>query len=133
MLNRTNLTQTALLNGLNLGTRSLVLGTSLNTNGKALTLRHSHHGFMRAGMSWYAVKPVMERIYGVPEIPVSFSVPRFSQDFLSRSASKRPRPQGCDKQPCLRVDISVGRLRDFADDVARRARLAAASAAAVGA
>ncbi len=37
MLNRTNLTQTALLNGLNLGTRSLVLGTSLNTNGKALT------------------------------------------------------------------------------------------------
>lgn len=76
MLNRTNLTQTALLNGLNLGTRSLVVGTSLNSNGQALVIRSSHHGFMRAGTTWHVGKSTIKRISCVPVVSVPCSPPR---------------------------------------------------------
>ena len=50
MLNRTNLTLSALSNRLNLGTRSLVLTTSVN-NGAALHIRHAHQDVMRDVMA----------------------------------------------------------------------------------
>lgn len=130
MLNRTNLTQTALLNGLYLGTRSLVLGTSLNSNGKALTVRDSHHGFMRDGMKWHVVKSVLKRIYDVPEIPIPCSEPQASQFQSPRSASKRPGSLGfIAYKPCFPVDSTASRLRGFAAVAAKRANSAAAAAA----
>jgi len=131
MLNRTNLTQTALLNGLNLGTRSLVLGTSLNTKGNALTVRANHHGLMRAGMSWHAVKPVMKRIYDIPEIPIPCFVPQSPQFESSRSASKRPGSLGrLTARRCSLGNSIADRSRDVAVGVARRASTAVAAAAA---
>lgn len=131
MLNRTNLTQTALLNGLNLGTRSLVLGTSLNSNGKALIIRDSHHGLMRAGMVWHAVKPVMKRIYDVPEIPIPCFEPQSPQFQSSRSTSKRAGSPGHTMaKQCSLVDLIADRLSDVAAGVVRRASTAAVAAAA---
>jgi hypothetical protein len=131
MLNRTNLTQTALLNGLNLGTRSLVLGTSLNTNGQALTVRKSHHGVMRVGMSWYVVKPIIDSIYDDPAIPILASgLPRIpSSSFESKS--KSPRPLRFKKRrPCARFGSIEGRPGELAAAAPRRARALAAAAAA---
>jgi hypothetical protein len=50
MLNRNNLTLSALSNRLNLGTRSLVLQASVD-NGKALRIRHAHQDVMRETMA----------------------------------------------------------------------------------
>ncbi len=50
MLNRNNLTLSALSNRLNLGTRSLVLNASVD-NGKALRIRHAHQDVMRETMA----------------------------------------------------------------------------------
>ena len=50
MLNRTNRTLSANLNRLNLGTRSLVLVTSLNNGNATLRVRHAHEDAMRDGM-----------------------------------------------------------------------------------
>ena len=57
MLNRTNLTLSALAlsNGLNLGTRSLAANADVNIDGQTLCIRHSHHDVMREGMVWYVV------------------------------------------------------------------------------
>jgi len=58
MLNRTNLTLSALSNRLNLGTRSLAVNASVNNRGQALTLRpsfHDHH-VMREGTVWDVVR-----------------------------------------------------------------------------
>ena len=41
MLNRTNLTLSALSNRLNLGTRSLALNASVNNGGQTLRIRHA--------------------------------------------------------------------------------------------
>jgi len=59
MLNRTNLTLSALSNRLNLGTRSLVLNTGVD-NGTALAIRHAHHDVMRDAMAaeFVTVRPV---------------------------------------------------------------------------
>lgn len=54
MLNRNNLTLSALSNRLNLGTRSLVLQTSVN-NGTALRIRHPHHDVMREPLAVFQV------------------------------------------------------------------------------
>jgi hypothetical protein len=131
MLNRTNLTQTALLNGLNLGTRSLVLGTSLNTNGQALTVRDSHHGVMRVGMSWHVVKPIIDSIYDDPEIPITASgQPRFPAfSFDSKSKSTRP-ARFKKRRPCAGFGSIEGRSGELATVAPRRARALAAAGAA---
>ena len=51
MLNRTNRTLSANLNGLNLGTRSLAVSANINTGDlQTLRTRHEHHVVMRDGM-----------------------------------------------------------------------------------
>jgi hypothetical protein len=75
MLNRTNLTLSALAltNGLNLGTRSLAASASVNTDGDLVRILHSHHGVMREGMKWYSIVSVSKPRWGIPVIPDSFS------------------------------------------------------------
>jgi hypothetical protein len=68
MLNRTNLTLSALSNRLNLGTRSLVLNTSVNHGAHAQHIRHSHHDVMRDRMVWYAVFSFKPGKYDIPPI-----------------------------------------------------------------
>jgi hypothetical protein len=72
MLNRTNLTLSALSNRLNLGTRSLVLKTSVNHGGQILRIRHSHHDVMRERMAWYVVSSLIPVKYAIPAISGSF-------------------------------------------------------------
>jgi hypothetical protein len=71
MLNRTNLTLSALSNRLNLGTRSLVLGTGVNHGGQTLRLRNSHHDVMRKRMVWHVVSPFVPSKYDIPPVPGS--------------------------------------------------------------
>jgi len=70
-LNRTNLTLSALSNRLNLGTRSLVLGTGVNHGGNTLRLRHYHHDVMRDRMVWYVVSSFGSSKYDIPPMPDS--------------------------------------------------------------
>lgn len=71
MLNRTNLTLSALSNRLNLGTRSLVLGTGVNHGGQTPRLRQFHHDVMRDRMVWYVVSPFTSPKYDIPPVPDS--------------------------------------------------------------
>jgi hypothetical protein len=74
MLNRMNLTLSALSNRLNRGTRSLVLNTSVNHGVNAQRIRLSHHDVMRDDMSWYVVsfsKPVKHDIPSIPGSKIS--------------------------------------------------------------
>jgi len=71
MLNRTNLTLSALPNRLNLGTRSLVLGTGVNNGGNTLRLRRHHHDVMRERMVWYVVSSFQSSKYDIPPMPDS--------------------------------------------------------------
>ena len=71
MLNRTNLTLSALSNRLNLGTRSLALNASVNHGGQILCIRHLHHDVMRDTMVWYVVSPFAPGKYDIPLIPGS--------------------------------------------------------------
>ena len=83
LLNRTNLTLSALAlsNGLNLGTRSLVANTSANDGDQTLRIRHSHHDVMRERMVWYVVSSIPKPTDAIPAIPSSFS--QQQQDWLS--------------------------------------------------
>ncbi len=74
MLNRTNLTLSALAlsNGLNLGTRSLAANASVNDGDQTLRIRHSHHDVMRERMVWYVVSSNPKPKYAIPAIPSSF-------------------------------------------------------------
>ena len=74
MLNRTNLTLSALAlsNRLNLGTRSLAANASVNFGGQTLRIRQSHHDVMRERMDWYVVLSMPRPRYGIPAIPGSF-------------------------------------------------------------
>jgi len=74
MLNRTNLTLSALAlsNRLNLGTRSLVANASVNFVGQTLRTRQSHHDVMRDRMDWYVVLSIPRPRYAIPAIPGSF-------------------------------------------------------------
>ncbi len=65
MLNRNNLTLSALSNRLNLGTRSLVLTTGVN-NGTALRIRHTHHDVMRNHMEQESVTAIPVGVYAIP-------------------------------------------------------------------
>ncbi len=67
MLTRTNLTLSALSNRLNLGTRSLVLNTSVN-NGTALRIRHAHQDAMRERMGVHFVGEPVRVVYPAPPI-----------------------------------------------------------------
>ena len=61
MLNRTNLTLSALTNRLNLGTRTLVLNASGNNGKSTLRIRQVHHDVMRQRMVWYVVSSFNSR------------------------------------------------------------------------
>ena len=71
MLNRMNLTLSALSNRLNLGTRSLALNASVNHGDQTLRIRHLHHDVMRDTMAWYVVSPFAPGKYDIPPIPGS--------------------------------------------------------------
>jgi hypothetical protein len=74
MLNRTNLTLSALAssNGLNLGTRSLAVNASVNDGDLSLRIRQVHHDVMRERMVWYVVLSIPKPKYAIPTIPSSF-------------------------------------------------------------
>jgi hypothetical protein len=71
MLNRTNLTLSALSNRLNLGTRSLVLATSANHGDQTLRIRHSLHDVMRDRMVWCVVPSFGPQKHDIPPTPDS--------------------------------------------------------------
>jgi hypothetical protein len=109
MLNRMNLTLSALSNRLNLGTRSLVLNTSVNNGGQTLRIRHSHYDVMRERMAWHVVSSFIQVKYAIPAITGSFFpdsqclVPCVSQG-ESRPADAchvepQPRPDCIEIQP----------------------------------
>ena len=74
MLNRTNLTLSALAlsNRLNLGTRSLAANASVNVGGQTLHARQTHHVVMRERMDWYVVLSDPRPRHAIPAIPGSF-------------------------------------------------------------
>jgi hypothetical protein len=67
MLNRNNLTLSALSNRLNLGTRSLVLKTGVN-NGTALRIRNIHHDVMREHAGWFFATSAPVEVCVIPPI-----------------------------------------------------------------
>ena len=75
MLNRTNLTLSALAlsNRLNLGTRSLAANAGVNNGDQTFRTRYSHHVVMREGMVWYVVSSIPKPGHAIPAIPGSFS------------------------------------------------------------
>ncbi len=90
MLNRTNLTLSALSNRLNLGTRSLALNTSVKHGDQTLRIRHLHHDVMRSTMAWYVVSPFVPDKYDIPAIPGSI-IP-----------GQQQQPNGCTGQEASR-------------------------------
>jgi hypothetical protein len=81
MLNRNNLTLSALSNRLNLGTRSLVLTTGVNNNGTALRIRHTHHDVMRKHMEPDYVTSIPVEAYAIPPMtgPATATAARFKK------------------------------------------------------
>ncbi len=77
MLNRNNLTLSALFNRLNLGTRSLVLA-SVNNGDTVLRIRHTYHDAMREHMAAFFAASIPVEVQEVPPItgPVSTDLPR---------------------------------------------------------
>jgi hypothetical protein len=69
MLNRTNRTLSANLNRLNLGTRSLALGTGINNGAQSSRIRihHTHRVVMRAGMVGFCWPRIPD---SRPELPL---------------------------------------------------------------
>ena len=110
LMNRTNLTLSALAfsNGLNLGTRSLAANASVNDGDQTLRTRHSHHDVMRERMVWYVVSSIPKPMYAIPAIPGSF----FQQQ--QRPSSCLTSPQGE-----VAVDVSVIPVPRPADLVGR--------------
>jgi hypothetical protein len=83
MLNRNNLTLSALSNRLNLGTRSLVLTTGVN-NGTALRIRSTHHDVMREHAGWYFAASTPVEVCVVPPItgPASAAAARLKKAWV---------------------------------------------------
>jgi hypothetical protein len=75
MLNRTNLTLSALAlsNRLNLGTRSLAANAGVNHGAQTLCILHSYHDVMRERMVWYVVSSIAKPRHAIPAIPGSLS------------------------------------------------------------
>ena len=113
MLNRTNLTLSALAlsNRLNLGTRSFAANASVNFGGQTLRTRQSHHDVMRERMDWYVVLSIPRPRYAIPAIPGSFF--HVLQRQLSFVTSE---------QSPVAVDVLSYPSRDPADLVGRRER-----------
>lgn len=113
MLNRTNLTLSALAlsNGLNLGTRSLAVNAGVNDGDQTLRIRHSHQDVMRERMVWYVVSSISKPMYAIPSIRGSF----FQQ---------QQRPSSCVTLPQGDVPVDVCVIPDPrpADLVGRRER-----------
>jgi hypothetical protein len=113
LMNRTNLTLSALAlsNGLNLGTRSLAVNASVNDGDLTLRTRHSHHDVMRERMVWHVVSSIIQPMYAIPAIPGSL----FQQ---------QQRPSSCVTSPQgeVAVDVSVIPVPRPADLVGRRER-----------
>jgi hypothetical protein len=112
MLNRTNLTLSALAlsNGLNLGTRSLAANASVNDGDQILRTRHSHHDVMRERMVWYVVSSIPKPTDAIPAIPSSFSQQPFScvtlpQGGVAVAVCVEPEPRPADlvgrPEPCV--------------------------------
>jgi hypothetical protein len=111
MLNRTNLTLSALAlsNRLNLGTRSLAANASVNFDGQTLRTRQSHHDVMRERMDWYVVLSIPRPRYAIPAIPGSFF--QIQQGQLSCVTSE---------QSVVAVNVCVDSVPRPADLVGRR-------------
>ncbi len=94
MLNRTNLTQSALTNRLNLGTRALALNAIASHGKRTQRIRHVHLDVMRQKPMWRDVSPFSKVDYDIPHVPGSI-LPG-SQQRPIRCSSQRPRrTQGC--------------------------------------
>jgi hypothetical protein len=136
LLNRTNLTLSALAlsNGLNLGTRSLAANASVNDGDQTLRNRHSHHDVMRERMVWYVVSSIPKPMYASPAIPSSFF--QFQQQLLSCvtlpqgdvavKVCVEPKPRPADlvgrREPCvLDRDPSFGTIVPFSGNLTRGA------------
>jgi hypothetical protein len=108
MLNRTNRTNSANLNRLNLGTRSLDLQASANIGGQTLRIRHAHDVIMRVGMDGIPVVPTPVDPWRITGIPGSSSVvrPRPTRVAAAELEADVPSPQACraitDGQACTR-------------------------------
>jgi hypothetical protein len=113
LMNRTNLTLSALAlsNGLNLGTRSLAVNASVNDGDLTLRTRHSHHDVMRERMVWHVVSSIIQPMYAIPAIPGSLF-------------QHQQRPSSCVTSPQgeVAVDVSVIPVPRPADLVGRRER-----------
>ena len=111
MLNRTNLTLSALAlsNRLNLGTRSLAANASVDFGGQTLRTRQFHHDVMRERMDWYVVLSMPRPRYVIPAIPGSFF--QVQQRQFSCVASQ---------QSVVAVDVYVEPGSRTADLVGRR-------------
>ena len=113
MLNRTNLTLSALAlsNRLNLGTRSFAANASVNFGVQTLRTRQSHHDVMRERMDWYVVLSMPRPRYAIPAIPSSFF--QVQQRQLSCVTSE---------QSLVAVDVCVETVSRPADLVGRPER-----------
>jgi hypothetical protein len=111
MLNRTNLTLSALAlsNRLNLGTRPFAANASVNFGVQTLRTRQSHHDVMRERMDWYVVLSIPRPRNAIPAIPGSFFQVQERQ--LSCVTSQ---------QSLVAVDVCVKTISRPADLVGRR-------------
>jgi hypothetical protein len=102
MLNRTNLTLSlsALSNRLNLGTRSLVLGTSANHGNQTLRIRHAYHDVMRETVVWSVEPPFSGIKRDIPPMPDSIipDAPQRPIRCVGRDASRSACQQSIHKQ-----------------------------------
>jgi hypothetical protein len=106
MLNRINLTLSALTNRLNLGTRALALNTSVNTGKVIVRIRPLHHDVMRQVMGWRVKSSFHLGIYDAP--PVSGSTLPGGQQRLIRCSDQEASRSAC--QRCNLPESSRGVL-----------------------
>ena len=136
MLNRTNLTLSALAlsNGLNLGTRSLAANASVNDGDQTLRIRHLHHDVMRERMVWYVVSSIPKPTDAIPAIPSSFSQKQqqslscvtLPQGNVAVEVCVEPEPRPADlvgrSEPCvLDHDPSFGTMVSFTGNLTKGA------------
>jgi len=110
MLNRTNLTLSALAlsNGLNLGTRSLAANAGVNDGDTTLRICPSHHDVMREGMEWYVVFSNPKPRYASPTIPSSFSaVQQCQSGYVASQRSGIGMDRACER-PAAAIPATSG-------------------------
>jgi len=111
MLNRTNLTLSALAlsNRLNLGTRSFAAKANVNLGATTQNIRQSHHDVMRDGMDYWGGYPISQIGAAFQSIPSSFSpVPQWPSPDMAVQCSccvadvqvlVEPRPDNLAERP----------------------------------